>query len=420
MRDEKTFLDPQPSTLKRIRKIGLYLDCSPPRGEFQINQFVLEAVATLPPDRFSVVVAYSSELWSEYLKNYKLNTVHVQNGFWSRAICLGWTLLGLPVGLWRKICPLFHPLTRAFQKEQCDLWIFPSQNSRSYQIPVPALGSIHDLMHRYERDFPEASSRREFNYRERMFANVCRWAKGVLVDSEMGRQQVAESYGMPLSRIHVLPFVAPPYIRESITPPGFDTRYSLPAKFMFYPAQFWEHKNHKRLIRAVARLRKDLPDLSLVLAGSPKNAYDSVVKLIHELDLSGNVHFLGYVPDEDMPELYRRARALIMPTFYGPTNIPPLEAFVVGCPVAISGIYGMPEQVGDAALLFDPKSESGIADCMYRLWTDDRLCAELTEKGTIRASNWGQKQYNERLLHIIDQVLETQSDPQQVRKGVTN
>jgi glycosyltransferase involved in cell wall biosynthesis len=223
----------------------------------------------------------------------------------------------------------------------------------------------------------------------------------------VGRQQVAESYGTPLEKIHVLPFVAPPYIRETFTPPGFDTRYSLPAKFIFYPAQFWEHKNHKRLIRAVAALKKDLPDLVLVLAGSPKNAYDSVIKLIHELGLANDVHFLGYVPDADMPEIYRRARALVMPTFYGPTNIPPLEAFVAGCPVAISGTYAMPEQAGDAALFFDPKSESEIADCIYRLWTDDRLCAELTEKGKVRASKWGQKQYNKRFVQIVDQVLET-------------
>ncbi len=389
-----------------MKKVGLYLDCTPPRGEFQINQFVLNAVAALPPERFDVVVAYSSALWLEYLKNYHLKTMHIPAGFWGRVICHGWTLLRLPIGVWRSTCPLFHSLTRAFLQEECDLWIFPSQNSRGYQIPVPALGSIHDLMHRYERSFQEASSPREFRYRERMFANLCRWSKGVLVDSEVGRQQVAESYDTPLDKIHVLPFVAPPYIWESTPPDDFDARYSLPSKFIFYPAQFWEHKNHKRLIRAVASLKKDLPDLSLVLAGSPKNAYDSVVKLVQKLDLSSSVQFLGYVPDEDMPELYRRARALVMPTFYGPTNIPPLEAFVAGCPVAISGIYAMPEQAGDAALLFNPKSEPEIAECIYRLWTDNDLCLELAEKGKKRASSWGQKQYNERLMHIIDQVLE--------------
>ncbi len=390
-----------------MKKIGLYLDCTPPRGEFQINQFVLNAIAALPSEHFSIVVAYSSELWREYLNNYHLRTIRVPAGFWGRAICLVWTKLGLPVGLWRKVCPTFYPLVRTFQREQCDLWVFPSQNSRSYQIPVPALGSIHDLMHRYERDFPEASSQREFKYRERMFANVCRWAKGVLVDSEVGRQQVAESYGAPLNRIHVLPFVAPPYIWENTTPPDFDSRYPLPAKFIFYPAQFWEHKNHKRLIRAVSSLKKEFPDLALVLAGSPKNAYESVLQLINELGVAQDVHFLGYVPDEYMPELYRRARALVMPTFYGPTNIPPLEAFAVGCPVAISGTYAMPEQAGDAALFFDPKSVDEIAGCIRKLWLDDALCASLRDRGRIRAKAWGREQFNDRLRTIIERMLES-------------
>ena len=90
-----------------------------------------------------------------------------------------------------------------------------------------------------------------------------------------------------------------------------------------------------------------------------------------------------------------------MPTYYGPTNIPPLEAFSVGCPVAISGIYGMPEQVGDAALLFNPDSVDEIASSIRRLWTDDKLCAELSEKGSKKAAQWGQKQFNERLRGII-------------------
>jgi glycosyltransferase involved in cell wall biosynthesis len=390
------------------KKIGIFLESTPGSGGmFQHNQIVLDAVAALPSDRFTVVAGYTSELWLEYLSFYVLQAVQVPDGFWSRAIGQGWKLLGLPMGLWRNLCPLFHPMAEALLREKCDLWIFPSQGPRSFQIPVPAIVSIHDLMHRYERHFPESASWWEYVNRERNYSNICRWSKGVLVDAEIGRQQVAESYGMPLERIHVLPIIAPRYMGVVGSPPGFESRYPLPAKFIFYPAQLWEHKNHKRLIKAVARLKKDLPNIALVLAGSPKNAYDSVIKLIHELGLVNDVHFLGYVPDADMPELYRRARALVMPTFYGPTNIPPLEAFVAGCPVAISGIYGMPEQAGDAALFFDPKSESEIADCIYRLWTDDCLCAELKVKGMIQASNWGQKQYNERFLQIIDQVLDT-------------
>jgi glycosyltransferase involved in cell wall biosynthesis len=259
-------------------------------------------------------------------------------------------------------------------------------------------------MFRYEKRFPESASRWEYLNRERSCRNISRWSKGVLVDSETGKLQMAESYNMELDRIHVLPYIAPKYMRQDNTPADFDSRYQLPAKFIFYPAQFWEHKNHKGLINAVRSLKGSLPDLKLVLSGAKQNAYNSVVKAVQELNLTGDVIFLGYVPDKDMPELYRRSRALVMPTYYGPTNIPPLEAFVAGCPVAVSGIYGMPEQVGDAALLFNPDSVKEIADCIKRLWVDDKLCAQLSERGKRRAANWDQRHFNERLMDIVTEI----------------
>lgn len=389
-----------------MKKIGLFLESAPSGGGmFQYNQSLVGAVAALPSDRFTVVVAYTSELWLEYLKDYRLHTVYVPHGAWGRAFSIALTVLGLPLRPWRKLCPLFYSTAQALIREQCDLWIFPSQNIISNLVPVPALVSIHDLMHRYERRFPEACSLPQYIGREHLFSNICRWAQGILVDSETGRRHVIESYGMEKGLIHVLPYIAPNYMRTGETLPDFNGRYRLPAKYIFYPAQFWEHKNHKHLIMAIAGLKHELSDLKLVLAGSKKNAFDVVVNLVNERGLTDDVVFLGYVPDADMPELYRRARALVMPTYYGPTNIPPLEAFTAGCPVAISGIYGMPEQVGDAALLFNPDSVDEIADNIRALWTDDLLCSRLAAKGKELAAGWGEKQFNEQVEEIVDNIV---------------
>jgi glycosyltransferase involved in cell wall biosynthesis len=215
-----------------------------------------------------------------------------------------------------------------------------------------------------------------------------------------------ESYGLPEERLHILPYIPPKYIHARQVSNDPASKCDLPKKFIFYPAHFWEHKNHTRLISSVGRLIQDIPDLKLVLVGSTKNGYHSALKHIQSLNLADAVMILGHVADEDMPELYRRARALVMPTFFGPTNIPPLEAFAAGCPVAISGIYGIPEQVGDAALLFDPGSVEEIASCIKRLWIDDDLCARLVRRGKQKAAAWGQKQFNERFRDIIERTLE--------------
>ena len=141
------------------------------------------------------------------------------------------------------------------------------------------------------------------------------------------------------------------------------------------------------------------------MAGSKKNHYDAVVSRIAELGAENHVSLVGYVSDRAKLELYRRARALVMPTFYGPTNIPPLEAFELGCPVAASGIYGMPEQLGDAALLFDPESVSEIRDAVERLWADDEVCATLVARGHVRAAKWGPVQFSAKLWAIVDSIL---------------
>jgi glycosyltransferase involved in cell wall biosynthesis len=390
-----------------MKKIGVFLGSEPDSGGmFQYSQAVLDAVASLPNSEFLSVVAYASPRWQPYLKSYKLKTFHLGNIGGTFSLCNVWRATGLPIGAWRRISPHFHPVVRTLIREQCDLWIFPSQDAWGYMAPVPSLASIHDLMHRYERRFPEVSANGRYYLRERLFRNICRWAKGILVDSEVGRQQVHESYQVPSERIFVLPYVPPRYITEGVISPDFFQKYQLPTKFIFYPAQFWQHKNHIRLISALAKVKEKHPDISLVLVGTRKNAYEDVVRHVKSLGLDSHVRFFGYVPDNDMPEFYRRARAMVMPTFFGPTNIPPLEAFTLGSPVAISNVYGIPEQVGDAALLFSPSSIDEIADCIERLWSDDALCALLIVRGHARAMAWGQRQFYQSLRQIVDTLID--------------
>lgn len=389
---------------KSVKRIGLFLDIEPSGGgTFQYCEAVLGALAALPAERYRVVVAYTHGVWEAYLRDLPVEKFQLRQGLFGRGAGFIWHKLGLPLAPWRAINPLFHPMAQDLLREECDLWIFPSQDSRGCEFPVPALISIHDLMHRYESRFPEVGTPRERRIREKQYRSICRWARGILVDSQMGERHVRESYPVA-GGIHVLPFIAPPHAWSPPLSSGFAERYRLPEKFLFYPAQFWAHKNHALLVSAVARLKEELPDLKLVCVGSRKNAYQQVLDQVEELGLQDDVLFPGYVPDQDMPEFYRRARALVMPTFFGPTNIPPLEAFAIGCPVLISNRYGMPEQAGDAALLFDPDSVEELAGCIRRIWSDDLLCAELVQKGRERSAAWGPEQFACRLREIIDAV----------------
>jgi glycosyltransferase involved in cell wall biosynthesis len=389
----------------KMKKIGLFLGADYKGGALQYNQAMLEAVNSLSEAEFQPIVFFRSDYWKEKLKKYDLPCKKITAGLWGRGIHKMWRSMRLPVKGWRSVCPFVHDLSKNLIEEKCDLWIFPSQDAWSYHIPVPALVTIYDLNHRYNKQFPEVSANGVYEKREKNYIEICKWSKGLLVDSNVGKEQVVESYEADPEKIYVLPYIPPKYIYNTNLPEGFDFRYRLPAKYIFYPAQFWEHKNHKNLLKALSMLRKRYPDLSLVFVGAKKNGYESTLTLVQNLGLSKAVLFLGYIPDEDMPELFRRARGMVMPTFFGPTNIPPLEAIALGCPVGVSNVSAMPEQLGDAALYFDPSSVNEIAETVEKLWTEDSLCAELRERGFMQASKWNQSHFNKRLYNIVRNVL---------------
>jgi len=391
--------------MANIKSIGIFLGVDPSAGGmFQYAETLLNALKIMHGQGYQIQVAYISSNWEKTLFNYPFNTTRIMFGEYGLRLA-GLVMISLMPGpVARMFSGIFNPIVKQIVRIHCEFWIFPAQDALSYQIDLPVVTTIHDLMHRYESSFPEVSKRGRWLIREHRFRNLASHAQAILVDSSIGCQHVVESYGVNPNKIFVLPYVAPSHIVNVKDPKGFDKRYSLPAKFIFYPAQFWAHKNHKRLIVAASEIKAKYPDISLVFTGEKSKAYEDVKEFVSEQAMDREITFMGYVPDIDLAGFYRRARAMMMPTFFGPTNIPPLEAFSCGCPIAVSNVYGMPEQVGEAALLFDPLSVDEITDAMEKLWTDDDLCFKLTAKGYEKTKRWNQKQFSEKLKSILDEV----------------
>ncbi|HJO93749.1 MAG TPA: glycosyltransferase family 1 protein [Victivallales bacterium] len=386
-----------------MQKVGLFLGVTPHiGGAFQYSQSLLKAYLALPEDKYYKVIVYTDKIWENYLP-VDVEKIFVRCTKWTYLLGVLLTLTFFPVFFWKKIASFFDSNAELLKRQNCNLWIFSSLSFLCYQMPVSSLGIVHDLMHRYER-FPENSSLLVYFWREQVFKRMCKYCRALFVDSEIGKQQLLESYKNNKDKIFPLPFIPPEYIYNEEVPDDFDEQINLPKKYIFYPAQFWEHKNHIKLLKAIACVMEKYEDISLVLVGYKKNAYNDILKKINELNLQDNVIFLGYVPDEYMPELYKRARGLIYPTFFGPTNIPPLEAMAVGCPMAVSNVYAMSEQCGDAALYFDPKSIKDMAKCIGMLWSDDELCNELKMKGSMQKIKYTQNIFNDNLLDNLVQI----------------
>lgn len=262
---------------------------------------------------------------------------------------------------------------------------------------VKLIAPIHDLMHRYEPDFPEVIM--EYEERELSMKCLAKYAACLLVDSSLGKQQFRESYMRQNAKtpfIVKMPFIVPEHIWNIK-----EEYISVPDKYVFYPAQFWKHKNHINLIRAIKLLQDEISDIHLVLVGSEKNNCKEIKQVIAENGLESNVTILGFVNDENMTYLYRHAVAMIMPSYFGPTNIPPLEAMALKCPVAVSNKYAMPQQVGEAGLLFDPDSPEQIADCIRKLWTDENLRERMKRLGYMRVQKWTRREFGEKLRKLM-------------------
>lgn len=398
---------------KMIKKrIGIYLDLEPyGGGSFQYVQSLLEALDSLDKDKYEVAVFYRQELWKKYLTPFsfslqKAKAWNAKSNFFGRVYLRCLRLMKEDSVRCMRIFSSISSFAKQFDAAGLSLVIFPMQGAIfPALIKTRSVGVIHDLMHRYE-SFEEASGRGEYEAREFGFRTLCRGADVIFVDSEVGKRQVMESYGNDLAeKLAVLPFTPPKYLFQESSGEKSESP-ALPKKFFFYPAQFWKHKNHKNLLLALEKLkRQGFLDVHMVFVGSKKNGYEEVVQLIHERHLENNVTILGYVADAHMRILYQKARAMVMPTYFGPTNIPPLEAMAMGCPVAVSGRYAMPWQVQEAGLTFSPDRVDEIVEVLERLWTDDVLCRTLALKGKERAKYFSQEAFNERFQAAIFPLL---------------
>jgi glycosyltransferase involved in cell wall biosynthesis len=325
-----------------------------------------------------------------------------------------------------RLRPRVHPTVVLRRPEQAawfdrfgvELMLYLAPTRVSFEAGVPYVMAIHDVQHRLQPEFPEVSADGEFETREYVFRNGAANATMILADSEEGREDLLRFYGehgLTPDRVKVLPHLPASYVPRQVDDDEIARvrrAYGLPERFLFYPAQFWPHKNHARIVEALAKLRADLDlEIPLVLAGSHsgkirEQEHDRVRGLVERLGLRRQVLFLGYVPDADMAGLYGGAVALVMPTFFGNTNLPILEAWRLGCPVLYSDIRGLRDQAGDAAVLVDPGSVDAIADGIRRLWTDEALRRDLTARGHERLARYTPEDFRRRLVGFVKEAKE--------------
>lgn len=251
-------------------------------------------------------------------------------------------------------------LDRIFKRHNIDLVHFLAPADLAMALSFHNyIFTVWDLCFLDSMEFPEVYANREFERRESLYRLAIIKAVAVITDSEFTKRNIVKRYGVKEERVISLPFL--PSNAVSVSEQTYNRgfidiakKYNIDGKYIFYPAQFWAHKNHVYILNGLKLLKEKYKTIiRAVFSGSDKGNLSFVLRRVKELGLTDQVHYIGFVDDKELPYLYRQALALVMPTYFSPTNIPPLEAFILGCPVMYSDLPGLREQVEGSAILLD-------------------------------------------------------------------
>jgi glycosyltransferase involved in cell wall biosynthesis len=234
---------------------------------------------------------------------------------------------------------------------------------------------------------PETHTDRNISATKRYAEKILKRCDALIAISEHARCDALEILGIPQERIRVIyPGVAEAFFNVRDTHvDAIRSRYALPPSYLLFVGCIEPRKNVRGLIRAYEQMpeaiRRDVP---LVIAGP----FGWETSGIRPLFNRNHVRYLGYVPEVDLPALFRGASVFVYPSYYEGFGLPVAQAMAAGIPVVTSNCSCLPEVVGDGGLTVDPNSAADLADALYRLLTSPDLALELARRGRIRAQSY--------------------------------
>ena len=187
-------------------------------------------------------------------------------------------------------------------------------------------------------------------------------------------------------------------------------KYALPSdNFLLYVGQQSDYKNIKRLVQTHQILLKKHPKLLLVLVGS-MNASAKHNKTWVKENGYKNVHFTGFVSNEELAWLFKHCSAYVFPSLMEGFGLPGMEAMAYGAPVASSNATCLPEVYGDAAIYFDPLDADSMAKSITTVLEDKNIRKDLIEKGYAQVKKYSWKKMAEQTHKVYTDVLELSSN----------
>ena len=279
----------------------------------------------------------------------------------------------------------------------CPYYLYPYRNR------LPTILTFYDIT---PLQYPQTVS-----LKARVFFRVAatvalRAASQILTVSEATRGDLTNYFFVHPGKIRVTPLAADSSFRPQ---PAAEidrvrAKYDLPARFVLYFGANKPHKNLPALIDAFSKLatRQTPP---LIIGGAWDRRYPQARHRAEQLRLGESVRFVGAVDEADLPSLYSAATIFVFPSLYEGFGLPVLEAMSCGTPVACADTSSLPEIVGEAALLFDPRSVADIKETVAALLEDDALRADLSARGLEQADRFSWQRTAASTLNCYRELL---------------
>ncbi len=267
-----------------------------------------------------------------------------------------------------------------------------------YRLPMPYVVSIFDTIYSY---YPRSLSVAKRAVYEIAIRLSIRNARVVITHSESARADIVKFFGAPESKIRVIPLGVEdrfqPYSDSEKA--EFRSRHSLPDRFLLYVGNHKPHKNVPSIVDALARIRGDVPHPLVLLDDGSQDCQRTGAR-IEAAGMSDRAVFLRGFPDSELPLLYNSAELFVFPSLYEGFGLPPLEAMACGTPVITSNASSLPEVVGDAGIMVEPRCVEELAVAMLKVLQAPDLRRDMSIKGLNRVHSFTWEETARQTLNI--------------------
>ena len=288
-----------------------------------------------------------------------------------------------------------------------DLLFCPFSSPHLAEEGLPLVAIAYDLQH---LDLPFFFASEERLHRTQFLRNLVDRADQIICISDFTKQSFIQHLGAEESQLISVPICIHERLKARPESEVIDTLSKLGLlknQYLYFPANFWPHKNHRMLLAAYSIYRQQHPEtaLDLVFTGALEGPQTELREVAAYLGCEDKVHFLGFLSEEELVALWQGCKGLVFPSLYEGFGIPVLEAMWFDRPVACSTVGSLPEVGDNAVIYFDPRKPEAIAQAITQIAHDETLTHQLRERAREHIQSFSQEAMAKQYLTIFKNVL---------------